>query len=89
MNVHAFHSGNGSRTCSKTIGYVTDIEGNYDFWQRYLAISNVLYKSSDGVIQLKNECEFVYGGDICDRGPGTSFTIIYFSSNYYIVVAIR
>ncbi len=24
------------------IGYVTDIEGNFDYWQRYLKISNVL-----------------------------------------------
>ena len=56
--------------CCKTIGFVTDIEGNYDFWQRYIVISNVLYKSTDGNLKLKNDCEFVYGGDICDRGPG-------------------
>ena len=60
--------------CGKAIAYVTDIEGNYDYWQRYLKMSNALYKvdASNGSysVKLRDECEFVYGGDICDRGPG-------------------
>lgn len=43
------------------VGYVTDIEGNYDFWQRYKAMSSVL-ESKDQVVYLKDGCQFVFGG---------------------------
>jgi hypothetical protein len=53
-----------------TISYVTDIEGNEDYWHRYLKISKVLDRSADGKITLQENCHFVFGGDVCDRGPG-------------------
>ena len=65
-----------SRACAAstlptTTGYVTDVEGNYDYWQRYLAISRVIDRTpSTGTLKLKDSCSLVYGGDVCDRGPG-------------------
>ena len=52
-----------------TVGYCTDIEGNLAYWKRFISISKVLEESEDGVV-LKSNCYFVYGGDVCDRGPG-------------------
>jgi hypothetical protein len=53
-----------------TIGYVTDIEGNYDYWLRYIAISKVLVVAENGELSLRDSCHLVFGGDVCDRGPG-------------------
>jgi hypothetical protein len=54
---------------NSVVGYCTDIEGNLEYWKRYIEISTVLEQTEDGVI-LKENCYFVYGGDICDRGEG-------------------
>mmetsp|Transcript_9739 Transcript_9739/g.14687 ORF Transcript_9739/g.14687 Transcript_9739/m.14687 type:complete len:555 (+) Transcript_9739:139-1803(+) len=51
------------------IGYCTDIEGNLEYWNHYKEISRVLEDTDDGV-RLKRNCYFIYGGDVCDRGPG-------------------
>jgi hypothetical protein len=51
------------------IGYCTDVEGNYEYWQRYLLISHVLSNENNAIV-LKKNCQFVYGGDVCDRGAG-------------------
>ena len=55
-----------------TVGYVTDIEGNYSFWQRYVQLSKVLgINEISREIELKDEgCHFVFGGDLWDRGRG-------------------
>jgi len=56
--------------CSgSTVGYVTDVEGNLAFWNKYVEHSSVL-TLMDGALVLKNSCHFVYGGDSCDRGCG-------------------
>ena len=101
------------------VSYCTDIEGNYDYWQRWLGMSKVvtrldeegkrmhiphtwtgrashsamsivsnstmnsinIAKSYGGrypdpvyppyaKLQLKPNCHLVFGGDVCDRGPG-------------------
>lgn len=61
----------------KVVGYVTDIEGNLDYWDRYIQMSKVLHIEQDKAnprgrpcIFLKDDCELVYGGDVCDRGKG-------------------
>ena len=61
-----------SSPTTSTVGYVTDIEGNYSFWQRYIDLSQVLTRNETTKnIELKNEgCHFVFGGDLWDRGPG-------------------
>lgn len=52
------------------IGYVTDLEGNLEFWNNYIDISNVLYRDEANKIKLYENCHFVFGGDVCDRGTG-------------------
>lgn len=56
------------RSSLSTIGYVTDVEGNLDYWRRYVSLSKVLERDRSGQIYLKDGCQFVYGGDVCDRG---------------------
>lgn len=51
------------------VGYITDVEGNLSFWNRYIEHSTVLSRVEDELI-LKENCQFVYGGDSCDRGSG-------------------
>lgn len=53
-----------------TLAYVTDVEGNFDYWQRYISISRVLSRQPSGTLQLFDSCSIVFGGDVCDRGPG-------------------
>ena len=54
------------------IGYVTDVEGNLDFFNKYVSFSNVLTysDSTKRQLKLKDDCYFVHGGDIVDKGPG-------------------
>eukprot|EP00978_Attheya_sp_CCMP212_P030980 scaffold115742_cov35-Attheya_sp.AAC.1 len=61
------------------LGYVTDVEGNYEYFQKFVARSNVLefvHKDDDDddgryELRLRDErCWFVYGGDVVDKGPG-------------------
>jgi hypothetical protein len=53
------------------VGYVTDIEGNFDYWKRYIALSKVLRRNkATGALELCDNSELVFGGDVCDRGPG-------------------
>ena len=52
------------------VGYVSDIEGNLNYWHRYVQISKVLERDSKGKLQLKKGCQLIFGGDACDRGDG-------------------
>ena len=53
------------------IGYVTDIEGNYDYWNRYIQLSEVVRRDPvTNKLLLQDRCWLVFGGDVCDRGPG-------------------
>ena len=52
------------------VGYATDVEGNLNFWNRYINHSEILIRNEAGVLVLKDNCHFVYGGDSCDRGYG-------------------
>jgi hypothetical protein len=55
----------------KLVGYVTDIEGNFDYWKRYIALSKVLRRNkATGALELCDNSQLVFGGDVCDRGPG-------------------
>ena len=49
----------------------TDVEGNWDYFARYCARSRVVSLDPDGSLSLRDDgCYFVYGGDVCDNGPG-------------------
>lgn len=52
------------------VGYASDVEGNLEYWNTYIKTSKVINKDQKGDIYLKDYCHFVYGGDVCDRGPG-------------------
>ena len=60
------------------LGYVTDVEGNYDYFKSYVAQSNVLKLLNENddttrglQLDLQHEnCYFVYGGDAVDKGIG-------------------
>eukprot|EP00288_Rhodomonas_lens_P015739 CAMPEP_0177696280 /NCGR_PEP_ID=MMETSP0484_2-20121128/3898_1 /TAXON_ID=354590 /ORGANISM="Rhodomonas lens, Strain RHODO" /LENGTH=389 /DNA_ID=CAMNT_0019207245 /DNA_START=206 /DNA_END=1371 /DNA_ORIENTATION=+ len=53
-------------------GYLTDVEGNYDYFERYVAISRVIKWADDekSELELNDGCEFVFGGDSQDKGIG-------------------
>lgn len=61
---------------SKSVAYVTDVEGNLEYWDQYLDQSEVIERGEPqegelrGTLYLRDNTEVVYGGDVCDRGPG-------------------
>ena len=57
------------------LGYVTDVEGNIDYFLSYVQKSNVLdlheWDTKVMKLGLRDEhCYFVFGGDAVDKGPG-------------------
>ena len=52
------------------------MEGNLDYWDQYLDLSDVIVRQTpaDGqaraLLTLVDNSEVVYGGDLCDRGVG-------------------
>eukprot|EP01004_Peranema_trichophorum_P002818 NODE_1847_length_1784_cov_61.906683_g1567_i0.p1 GENE.NODE_1847_length_1784_cov_61.906683_g1567_i0~~NODE_1847_length_1784_cov_61.906683_g1567_i0.p1 ORF type:complete len:542 (+),score=71.76 NODE_1847_length_1784_cov_61.906683_g1567_i0:83-1708(+) len=56
------------------IGFLTDVEGNWEYLSRYLATSDVIYdvgSIDNPVLKLREDCYFVFGGDGGDRGRAT------------------
>ena len=55
----------------RVVAYVTDVEGCYEFWNRYVERSQVLTRNaSTGRLELADGAHFVFGGDAVDQGPG-------------------
>lgn len=55
------------------VGYVTDVEGDLDFWRRYCKLSDVIDDSAASMddLRLKDKhCHLVIGGDSVDKSPG-------------------
>mmetsp|Transcript_8515 Transcript_8515/g.26485 ORF Transcript_8515/g.26485 Transcript_8515/m.26485 type:complete len:465 (-) Transcript_8515:101-1495(-) len=52
------------------LGFVTDLEGDLERWQRYVQISRVLQRGADGALELLEGARFAYGGDVVDQQPG-------------------
>ncbi len=53
------------------VGFVSDLEGNYSYWNNYKKISKVLtIDLHTQKLVLKPNCYFVHGGDVVDRGNG-------------------
>jgi len=60
--------GGESKVC-----FITDAEGNLDYFQRCVALSTVVCSGEDGALSFSREEGqdiFVYGGDTCDKGDG-------------------
>lgn len=51
------------------IAFTTDIEGDWEHFQRYIRGSEVLYYQ-ESTLRVRNDCLFVFGGDAFDRGMG-------------------
>lgn len=49
--------------------FVTDVEGNWEYFQRYINQSKALYWKGS-VLELRDDTEFVFGGDSQDKGAG-------------------
>lgn len=54
----------------EVVAYVSDLEGDIQFWRRYVAVSKVLFPQPDGTVGLKEGAHFVFGGDAVDHRPG-------------------
>lgn len=54
------------------VGFITDIEGSLDTFERYLnSGASVLHRVPEGHLDLRSpRAAFVFGGDLFDRGPG-------------------
>merc|ERR1719265_947826 len=66
----AASAGGLARPRNFRIGFCTDVEGNRQYWARYLARSEVLERNASGRITLRPDCHFVFGGDAVDKGDG-------------------
>jgi hypothetical protein len=59
------------RPKKQLVSYVSDLEGNYDYWKSFITKSEVLQRLSSGEVVLKDPgFQFIHGGDVCDRGKG-------------------
>ena len=61
------------RTEPPRISYVTDVEGDLEFWKKFVQRSHALTASTNGTtdlhnIQLKPNAHLVFGGDSVDKG---------------------
>lgn len=53
------------------VSYVTDVEGNLDFWRRFCKMSEVVEYNGDlNALRLSENCHLVVGGDSVDKGDG-------------------
>ena len=53
------------------VGFVTDIEGNLDYFRKYVGLSKVLKYADDDTLELTStSAHFVFGGDLFDKGDG-------------------
>lgn len=47
-----------NRAISHTrVGYMTDVEGNFDYFERYVSLSSVLFTSPNGELKLHGDFE--------------------------------
>lgn len=54
----------------RVYSYITDIEGNLNYWNRFLSLSKLLERRDDGTITLADSAGFIFGGDSVDKGDG-------------------
>mmetsp|Transcript_63007 Transcript_63007/g.204270 ORF Transcript_63007/g.204270 Transcript_63007/m.204270 type:complete len:456 (-) Transcript_63007:31-1398(-) len=52
------------------IAYATDVEGDIEYWNRYVEFSAVLRRGQDGCVELDEGVHFVFGGDVVDQSRG-------------------
>ena len=65
------NSAHGCFSSPSVVAYCTDVEGDFDFWTRYVKLSKVLERNTEtGRLDLQKGAHFVFGGDAVDQGPG-------------------
>lgn len=72
-NVRSAGSTEDGRSKLQVCAYLTDVEGNFDYFDRYLAISRVLEWADHKKSKLRfkrDDALFVFGGDSQDKGIG-------------------
>jgi hypothetical protein len=52
------------------LSYVTDVEGNLDYFHAFVKLSEYLDYDGEGALKLADRSFFVFGGDIVDKGLG-------------------
>ena len=52
------------------VSYLCDVEGDWDYLCRFVAISEALSLDEHGVLALAEGWRFVFGGDLVDKAPG-------------------
>jgi len=67
---------------------VTDIEGNYDYWRRYIEFSKVICGTPGDIDFCDDRGQLVFGGDICDRGAG-SYSLTHSLTYSYLLELIH
>ena len=50
--------------------YVSDVEGNFHYWESFIRLSEALIRGIDGQLVLKDGYGFIFGGDSVDKGSG-------------------
>lgn len=70
---------------TRLIGYLSDLEGNYEYFNRYIALSKVIRRLPSGELDFQHflggssskpatsgipRDHFIHGGDVCDRWAG-------------------
>jgi hypothetical protein len=68
-----FVSPQDNNDCPKTCcGFLTDVEGNYEYFEKYVEISKVLEWETPEkkALKLRDGASFVFGGDSQDKGIG-------------------
>jgi hypothetical protein len=56
---------------TERISFLTDVEGDWDYLCRFVAISEALSFDDDGSLVLADGWRFVFGGDVVDKAPGS------------------
>lgn len=71
-NFNPVLEGTGDSGPTRCCAFLTDVEGNYEYFERYVEISKVLqWESGDKKsLKLKDNVTFVFGGDSQDKGIG-------------------
>ena len=55
----------------RRVSFVTDLEGDFAYFKKFVDSSQIIRFSSDGKLDFSsNDGVFVHGGDLFDRGPG-------------------
>jgi len=81
LGVRALRSRGSQTQQAANVAFVTDIEGNWEFFMAYVKLSDALTlvnpQCPDGTadIELKDGWDLVFGGDVCDKGGEIGGTI--------------